>query len=83
MRCTTAQEAAAIARHLAAHVALSRAEPGCLSFEVWQTDDPLVWRVEERFASRAAFDAHQRRTRASPWWAATAVIPRCYTITDG
>ena len=81
--CADADEAAAIRRHLAAHVRLSRAEPGCLSFEVWQTADPLIWRVEERFASAAAFEAHQRRTRASAWWAATAGIARDYAVTVG
>ena len=63
-------------RRLPEHVRLTRAEPGCLSFEVTPTDDPLAWRVEERFTDRAAFDAHQRRTRASAWGAATAAIRR-------
>ena len=37
------------------HIRLTRTRPGCLSFEVTQTDDPLVWRVDERFTDDAAF----------------------------
>ncbi len=66
--------------HLPAHLALTRAEPGCLAFDVDPTDDPLVWRVEERFADEAAFDAHQRRVAASAWGTATAGIDRRYEI---
>jgi quinol monooxygenase YgiN len=67
--------------HLAEHLRLTRAEPGCISFDVTQTDNPLVWRVEELFADRAAFDFHQQRTRASAWFTATSAIPRDYEIT--
>ena len=79
--CASTGEADAVRRHLPEHVRLTRAEPGCLSFEVTPTDDPLAWRVEERFTDRAAFDAHQRRTRASAWGAATAAIRRDYEVT--
>ena len=78
--CASAEEADIVRRHLPEHVRLTRAEPGCLSFEVTPTDDPLTWRVEERFADRAAFDAHQRRTRTSAWGAATAAIRRNYEV---
>ena len=54
------------------HADASRAEPGCLFFEIAQTDDPLVWRVEELFRDAAALEAHRARTRASPWAAATS-----------
>lgn len=80
LRWATAQDAAIVADHLPDHARLSQAEPGCLSFAVTQTDDPLVWRVEEHFVDRAAFDHHQNRTRASAWFAATAHIPRDYDI---
>ncbi|MFC7454296.1 putative quinol monooxygenase [Insolitispirillum peregrinum] len=66
--------------HLPEHVRLTRAEPGCLSFTVSPSDDPLVWQVEECFITREAFEFHQHRTRASSWWAATADIPRDYEI---
>ena len=83
MICADADQADAIRRNVQRHIQLSRAEPGCLSFEVWQTAGPLVWRVEERFASAVAFEAHQRRTRASDWWAATAGIVRAYAVEKG
>ena len=81
--CADAAQSAAVRQHLDTHLRLSRAEPGCLALEVWQTEDPLAWRVEERFACRAAFDAHQRRSRASAWWEATAAIERDYAIEGG
>ncbi|MCA8931022.1 MAG: antibiotic biosynthesis monooxygenase, partial [Rhodospirillaceae bacterium] len=62
------------------HVRLTRAEPGCVSFDVTETDDPLVWNVEECFLDRAAFEFHQHRTRASAWWVATAEIAREFRV---
>lgn len=80
--CRTEAEAATVARALPAHVALTRAEPGCLRFEVTVTADPLIWRVEEAFTTRAAFDTHQTRTRASDWFRETADIARDYTVSE-
>ena len=51
--------------HLPLHVSLTRAEAGCLIYDIGETDDPLVWEVHETCRDRAAFDAHQTRTRAS------------------
>lgn len=76
--CTDEQELAIVLRHLPEHIRLSRAEPGCLSFEVRQSDDPLIWLVEESFVSQEAYDAHQTRTRASAWFAASGHIRRAY-----
>ena len=70
-----------IARLLPDHLRLSRAEPGCLTFAVTPTADPLIWQVDETFADRAAFEAHQARSRASEWGRASAHIPRHYTVT--
>ena len=80
--CASTTEADAVLAHLSDHVALTRAEPGCLSFEVTQAS-PLIWRVEERFRDRAAFEAHQDRTRSSAWAAATAGIERRYQMDWG
>ena len=80
LRCASATEVETVQRHLPEHMRLTRAEPGCISFEVLQTDDPLVWRVEELFTDQAAFDFHQKRTRASKWFAATSAIVREYEI---
>ena len=59
---------------------LTRAEAGCISFEVTKTSDPMVWAVSERFVDAAAFEAHQARAAASDWAAQTAGIARDYTI---
>ena len=78
--CRTVDEAATVARELPRHIELTRAEPGCVQFDVERTDDPLVWSVSERFADREAFDAHQERVRASAWGLATVGIERDYVI---
>lgn len=80
LTCASPQEADLVRAHLPEHIRLTRAEPGCLSFEVFQTGDPLVWHVEERFRDAEAFAFHQNRTRASAWWAATRAISRAYEV---
>lgn len=49
------------------HADASRAEPGCLRFDIAQSDDPMVWTLSEVFADDDAFAAHQARTASSPW----------------
>ena len=74
------RELAELSPLLDEHVRLTRAEPGCLAFEVTPGDGRLD--VAERFRDRAAFDAHQRRTAASAWGAATRHLPRHYRIEE-
>ena len=72
---------AAVTQALPAHIALTRAEPGCLAFEVTPSpDNPGHFLVSEIFADRAAFDAHQARATASAWADVTAGLSRHYTI---
>ncbi|MDZ5144711.1 DUF4440 domain-containing protein [Microbacterium testaceum] len=80
LRCADAAEAQRVRAHLAEHIALTRAEPGCLSFDVDPTDTDGVWSVSERFVDEEAFDAHQRRVAASTWGRETAGIQRFYVI---
>jgi quinol monooxygenase YgiN len=80
--CMTDAEAQTVRAHLAEHIRLSRAEPGCLSFDVTQTDDPLIWDVNESFRTRAEFDAHQTRTRDSRWFAETRHILRDFRVEE-
>ncbi|CAD6010530.1 putative quinol monooxygenase [Agreia sp. COWG] len=80
--CADSDEARIVLDHLPVHVALTRAETGCLSFDVSQTTDPLVWQVDELFENEAAFTAHQNRVADSDWGRATAGITRRYSI-DG
>ncbi len=82
LMCQTLEEAAAVRWHVAAHIAASRAEPGCLSFDITTTDDPLTFEVMESFRTRMDFDAHQTRTRASPWFDATRQITRDFRIEE-
>ena len=63
-------------------IRLTLAEPGCLSFTVVPMPDGLTWAVDETFADRAAFQAHQARTMASDWARATVHIPRSYQIVE-
>jgi quinol monooxygenase YgiN len=80
--CASIEEVEIVKRYLPDHHRLTNAEPGCLSFEVLQTDDPLVWRVEELFVDRDAFDLHQQRTRTSVWFTVTSSITRDYSIAE-
>ena len=80
--CASHAQARAVMMALPDHIRLSRAEPGCLAFDVTPTSDPLIWQVDERFADRGAFDAHQARTAQSDWAAQTAGIARDYTVTE-
>lgn len=80
--CQTMQQAETVAQHLPDHIRLSRAEVGCISFDVQPTDNPLAWQVDETFTDQAAFDLHQQRTRASAWWTATAAITREFKVLD-
>lgn len=82
LTCASQAEADRVGAYLPEHIRLTRAEAGCLSFEVLQTADPMVWSVSERFTDAAAFEAHQVRTSTSEWARETAGIARDYTI-DG
>lgn len=80
--CETAGDTALVSALLPEHIALTRAEPGCLHFDVQQTADPLVWSVFEQFRCRTDFEAHQMRVKASSWGLRTAHIKRDYTVTE-
>lgn len=58
------------------HARMSRAEPGWLRFDVAQTDDPLVWTLDEVFADEDAFAAHQARAKDSEWGRRSADLGR-------
>jgi len=78
--CQGLDESRLVETLLPDHVTLTRAEPGCLVFEVERTDDPLVFAVAERFADAAGFRAHQRRVAGSEWGRATSHIERRYAV---
>lgn len=78
--CANQEESRRVIAALDEHIRLTRAEPGCLSFQVLPTDDPMVWSVAEAFSDPAAFEAHQARAAASDWAQATRGITRDYKI---
>lgn len=78
--CASNEEAEIVERHLPRHIELTRAEPGCLHFEVLPTPGGRVWTVEECFGDGAAFGAHQRRVEHSEWGQVTAGIEWSYTV---
>ncbi len=73
---------AIVEKHLPTHIRLSRAEDGCISFNVHvDPENPNRYLVDEEFATQASFDAHQTRVRASEWGQVTAHLNRKYKIT--
>lgn len=67
---------------LAEHVRLTRAEPGCLCFDV--TEDPEIpgrFNLYEEFVDPDAFRVHQRRSAASAWGRISVDFIRRYTVT--
>jgi len=67
---------------LGEHIRLTRAEPGCMSFDVTESPDrPGRFRVAERFATAKDFQAHQTRAAQTRWAEVTQGLERDYTIT--
>lgn len=69
-----------VTQHLPLHIELTRAEPGCLSFEVNPTQNPLIWQVDEQFQDGDSFRAHQQRVARSESGRATTHFARHYEI---
>ena len=80
--CMTAEERETVLGRVDEHISLTRSEPGCLSFDITQSEDPLIFEVMESFRNRAAFDFHQTRTRDSRWFAATRHILRDFRVEE-
>lgn len=78
--CRSAEERRAVLTHLPLHMRLTLREPGCLLFDLAQGEDPMVWSVEEVFASYAAYETHQKRSAQSDWGRATLRIRRDYRL---
>lgn len=80
--CASPEELAVVQQHVGEHIRLTHQEPGCLSFDVTQSDDPMIWEVMESFRTRADFDAHQLRTRESEWFRKTQAIARAFRVEE-
>jgi quinol monooxygenase YgiN len=71
----------AVRAALPEHIALTRAEPGCLAFSVVQNESfPERFEVGETFADQAAFEQHQQRAQASAWAEVTKGLARHYSV---
>ncbi len=60
---------------LADHIAATRSEPDCLSFEEIETAVGVL-NVVETFQDRSAFEAHQARAASSNWGALLPDFPK-------
>ncbi|SFU21489.1 Quinol monooxygenase YgiN [Kosakonia arachidis] len=78
--CKNSEETDLIRQLLPEHTRLTKKEAGCISFDVTETTDPLIWKIEEFFKDKTAFDNHQKRTLASAWGKETSSIIRDYII---
>ncbi|ANB70162.1 putative quinol monooxygenase [Aeromonas veronii] len=64
------------------HIQLTRAETGCLIFQVTQDPlNPCRFDVYEEFVDKVAFQAHQARVKSSRWGEITVNVERHYTVT--
>lgn len=82
LTCTTQAEAEVVRTYLPEHIRLSRAEPGCVKFDVTVGDTPMVWHLDEAFIDAAAFAAHQDRTKTTIWAKKTANLIRDFKRVD-
>lgn len=82
LTCPTPDDLVIVQTYLPDHIRLSRAEPGCISFTVTQSADPLIWLLDETYTDKAAFEAHQTRNRASVWWAQSQGLLRDFQLSD-
>lgn len=66
---------------LSMHIELTRAEEGCLIFDVSQDDRcPTRFSVYEEFIDHDAFELHQHRVKNSDWGMLTRDVKRHYDI---
>lgn len=80
--CQDAGQMMTVLSLLPDHIRLSREEPGCLRFELWQDEDPLVWHLSELFVDADAFAAHGARTKDSAWGRESGGIGRDFQRHD-
>ncbi len=79
-----AERLAQVMAALPLHIELTRAETGCLKFEVTESVEVRGrLDVSEIFIDQAAFEAHQARNRASAWFRVTEGIERHFNIRTG
>ncbi len=76
-----AEDLSAVKEELIDHRNLTHNEPGCLVFEVTQSEsNPCRFDVYEEFLNKAAFESHQKRVKDSYWGEVTVNVERHYEI---
>lgn len=74
---------AIVTAELANHIELTRREAGCLAFSVVRShSDDCRFEVREVFESRAAFEHHQKRVKASRWGKVSINVERHYQVVE-
>lgn len=74
----------AVKSALPQHIQLTKAEQGCLVFNVTLDKyNPNKFHVYEEFTNQAAFDNHQLRVKQSGWGNVTTQVKRHYFISNG
>ena len=72
-----------IQEELKNHTKLTLEEPGCIIFEVIQSErNPLRFEVYEEFKDKASFELHQARVKTSRWGEITVNVERHYEIME-
>ena len=70
-----------IKEHLDEHIKLTRAEKGCLTFNVQQRNGKeLIFDVYEEFTDKEAYDLQQERVKTSTWYKATRKVESHYDV---
>ncbi|UTW45602.1 antibiotic biosynthesis monooxygenase [bacterium SCSIO 12696] len=65
------------------HIELTKAEKGCLDFQVTQSlENKRIFTVYEEFIDRAAFEYHQQRVKKSYWGTMAVNVERHYRISE-
>ena len=82
LTCTNQADAELVEALLPDHIQLSRAEAGCLKFDVTRVAGTMVWQLDEAFVDADAFKAHQIRTAQTIWAEKTAHIARDFKRVD-
>ncbi|MGJ8673796.1 putative quinol monooxygenase [Rubritalea sp.] len=75
------EELDTIKKALPVHLEATRAEEGCITFQVDEhPTEAGRFDVYEEFVSKSAFEHHQKRVKESAWGAATQNVSRSYTV---
>jgi quinol monooxygenase YgiN len=82
--CRSLEEADRVSELLPEHIRTTRAERGCVRYEVWRSRaDPVRYAFHGVFTNRATYGEHLARSEATLYGTCTRHIPRDFRLTDG